>query len=125
MFLENTRNLASLLNSNIMCVCIYDISQKYRLLEMRSVTICCQDFKNKEVNNQCKCLWQIKDRYKFFDAPPLRRWVRYPAFESELTHTCFERQSMAEEMLYQFRASLSVDRKLLPWSLGGQPSLRR
>ena len=91
---------------------------------MRSVTIC-HDFKDKEVNNQCKCLWQIKDRYKFFDDPPLRRWVHYPALESELTHTCFEQQSMAEEMLYQFRASLSVDGKLLPWSLGGQPSLRR
>lgn len=82
---------------------------------MRSVTIC-HDFKDKEVNNQCKCLWQIKDRYKFFDAPHLRRWVHYPALESELIHTCFEQQSMAEEMLYQFRASLSVDGKLLPWS---------
>jgi len=29
-------------------VCIYDISQKYRLLEMRSVTICCQDFEGQE-----------------------------------------------------------------------------
>lgn len=57
---------------------------------MRSITMYCHESKDEETNNQCKCLWQIKNGYKFFDAPLIRRWVCYPALESELTHICFE-----------------------------------